>query len=587
MILENLAVGLCRLDELREQDFVHRKPTNELQRYALETAPLNYTNRTTQKQAASTWSIGAYQQAANQAPTEEWEIDYNYILLSGKSYEEICKRLQQTGGALRVSTAEIDRMITGLMGQNIECDAYEPVWADQPGGGKKVVRLVRSKDPARRRLRKVVDRGRDPATDLHAYAFSVAFLKGMLPHKLSDQIIQNLTLSDDEDCERLQHAAESGVMMDVTETPEVSIAPTTTGDTDGTELQQRLVNAMYIAPGDTNETALIRSIRDVMQYSAFGLTGACSVDEEDEIAREYADAITGVSPCAAYVTSEYPSALPTVTLFDDYDPRRDRKMPHEIVMVDVPASIRLKRNPACPLVHYNHMTVSPLARASLAVYQQMHGMSSGGIHEEDDADDVTEENNRPQTTAVQRKSFLVQAERATFHFQRDLDYTYCRAHLMATACPQPVADGRVINYPPHVYMNLFDAREEEARRQGKCVEFVQPYTAVTHRVQKMREMWNARRGDLSQSMEMSDFLTADYDARDMAAYNVAFDAPVRRRQPLQNSVSERDSALKSLRNELGKIASKKGSQTLPTTLARTPKSVQRPRGAVSSGDMQL
>ena len=555
------------------QDFVHRRPTNELQRQAFETAPLNYSTRSTQKQAASTWSIGAYQQqaAVNQPVSEEWEIDYNYIVVTGKTNEEIYKKLQDSAGPLRVSTAEIDRLVSGLVGQKIECDAYE-MEEKSPFTGAR--RLVRSKDPNRRRARKVADKGKDPATDLHAIAFSVAFLKDHLPHKLLDNIIQNLAVSDEEDSVRTElPPQQEGAMTEVTD--EEAAAPSESMEAEGADLQKRLLNAMRIAPGDPNETALLRSIRDVMEYSALGLTGACSPEEEDEIAREYGDAISGESPCSNYVTSEHPAALPTVTLFDDYDPRRHREIPHEIAMVDVPAYIHLKRRPGRALVHYNHMTVSPLARASLSIYQQTHGMSSGGLQEEDDADEATEENNRPQSTAVQRRSFLLYAEKSTLYFKRDLDYTYCRAHLLTMACPQPVLDDRIINYPPHVYMNLFDARETEAQRAGQRVEFIQPYTAVTHRVQKMREMWNARRGDLSQAMEMGEFLASDYNTQDMALYNAAFDGPVRRRNTLQTSAFEREDALKSLRSELGKIAPKKGA--VATSLARTPKSVQRPR----------
>lgn len=575
VILDNFATTQCRLDQLRKQDFLHRPPGNSMLRGALDGAPLTFSTRPQRKATAPTWSLAQYvpvsmgnengEGSRPQQPDEEWDVDYNYIVLSGKSYDEIYKKLQDTTGALRVSTPEIDRLLRTLSGNKIECDAYE--MGKHPVTGKP--RLVRSKDATRRLKRKAVDMGKDPATDLYAIALSVAFLKEKLPHKLHDAIVQNLAVPDSEDSVMRASAQSQPAegTMDLEDPAQQARQPLAD---DTRDLQQRLASAMCIEPGASNETAVLRAIRDVLECDVLGLTGESTPEEEAEVAAQYGDVITGESPCSHFLTSEHPASLPTASVFEDFDPARPGEVAREISMVDLPASIRLQRNPRRPLVHYNHMTVSPLARVSLSIYQQKHGMDAGGVEE-------GEEEEEEET--VQRRSFLLHAQQSTFRYRRDIDFAHCEAHLRNMACPVPRVHGRLINYPPHVYMELIDWRDEQERRSGQSREFVQPYSAVVHRVQKMREMWDARRGLLHNAMDMDEFLASDCSANDLRAYNASFAEPVlRRRQPAQSTRQSRETALKSLYAQLDRISPAKASPPRQQALdgvPRTPKTVQR------------
>ncbi len=569
-ILENFALSQCKLDELREQDFVHRAPGNGLQRDALETAPLAYSARQarTNRNPTPAWSMYAQQQQPGQpgqplAPVqEEWEIDYNYISLSAKSYDEIYQRLSTTSNTLRISTQDIHRMLKELSNNKIDCDAYVMKQTQQPDG-KMQRRLVRCTDKSRYRSRKIVDFGHD-ASEFKTVAISVAFLKQKLPHRLRDSVIQNLSVVDppnDEDAQRDEVAGEEaaeGVM-------ELDTGCGVDPERQLMDLQQRLESALRIDPGDANETTVIRAIRDVLECSVLGWTGECSVDEEAELDAEYGDVITGESPCSVYVTSEHPPALSAESVFGDLMPANQHvdkhgagELPREISMVDKPAVIRLRRNARAPLVVYNHMTISPLARASLSVYQQEHGMDAGGIRE----DDATDE---PEWQTTQRHRFMLHAKTATFCFDKDPDYTYCEAHLRNMACPQPRVQGRLINYPPHVYMSLIDWRDERERETGKRREFVQPYADVMHKVVTTRQMLNARRGNLSEALPMTRFLASDCSESDLAAQQT--NEPVRRRQPASRAATQRSHALKSLQAS--------GAQVLGAALTRTPKSTKK------------
>lgn len=528
-ILWNFAFEQCKLDELRLQDFVHRPPPHGAQRDALETAPLTYSRKGRgRSHQMPAWSLGhSPQQQPQQPPKEEWDIDYNYISITAKSYDEIYKRLAETTGALKLSTQDIHRMLRDLSNTTIRCDAYEPKWVDEKK--EKILRLVRSKDKERCRARKVVDFGQD-ASELPTICISVAYLKEKLPNRLLDSLIQNLTLEEDNVTTLPPTITVTDGMMqlDPPKEPKENLL----------NLQHRLEGAMRIDPGDANETAVLRAIHDILECDVLGLTGQWTPEEEDECAATYGDVITGESPCETYVTSEHPLPLPASLVFGDLvsagDGRR-LKLPEEISMVDMPAAIRLRRKEDNPLVVYNHMTISPLAKASLSVYQQEHGMNSGGIEEED---------GESTTGTLQSKRFMLHAEIATFRFDYDPDYTYCENHLKTMACPQKrTPNGRLINYPPHVYMNAVDWRDQQEKESGKRREFIPLYADVMHRIKTTRQMLNARRGQLSEAMPMSRFLAADCHEMDLT---IRRPVQMQKRQACRSDSERTRDALKAL-----------------------------------------
>jgi hypothetical protein len=602
-ILENFALNLCKLDETRKKDFIHREGVTESVREALETSPLTWYHQKQTRQP--TWSLNA----PTDSQLDHIEIDYNYITVSAKSFEEIHRRLSETDRALRISLQDTDRMLTSLAATTILCDAYEPmcdankqILLDEHGNP---LRLVRSKDKSRYRERRVLDKGKN-ADNLHTYALSTAYCKRKLPHLLPDTRIQNLDVPDDQDSflrtqldeeehdsedQDVMDAMNDGVMLPVDEaTVRLPTSRSAGPDAPMIELRQRLQAALSIERGDANETTVIKAIRDVLEYDALGWTGrGANVEEEEALMASYGDVITGESPCVSYVTAEHPLSLPADTVFGDLvNPqqqtmggKKSHQVPREIAMVDMPATITLKRNPNRSLVEYNFMTVSDLTRASLSIYQQQNGM---GNDENVAADEINNNN-----SFVQNKRVALYASSSTFVFDRDIDYIYCEKRLLEMACPEPVINGRMINYPADMYMTLIDHRDEQERKTGKKRDFVPPYSDVLHRIKMTRQQLNARRGDLSEAMRMSKFVNSDYEESELRAYNAQFSqSTMKRREPVRSS-TERADALRTLydmTDACGSAAAQTNwkshqsvaqQQQQQNNHARTPKSTKRSR----------
>ena len=565
-ILENIATRRCKLDQLRQSDFLHRA-RDSAQSEALETAPLtNY--RQTKKAAAPSWALGGQGYDGGQA--EQWDINYNYIVMTAKSNEEIFSLLSQTTGELQVSAGDIHKILNDLSKRYILSDGYEM--------DKDARRLVRSTDKNKFLNRKIVDFGNDAVTNLAAIAVSVAFLKQKLPYALGDSIIQDLGVQecdepmvpdvressdddepptdhlegsdDDDDDSDPDDLAERRHAKTLLESPSARRARIS--EKSVIDLHRRLQNALVIAPGDTNESSLIKAIKDVLENSVLEHTGEYGPDDEEAIREDYGDVINHKLPWLNFVTAEHPQSLVTEDIFPDLIARY-RKIPgfsREIPLVDKLAVIQLNANPrGQPLIVYNHTTVSPIARACLSVYDQSQA-ADGAVAEQ------------AYESYMQRR-FKIFSETPTFRADKDLDYIYAEAHLRRMACPEPRINGRLINYPAHMYMTIIDSRDSDSELRGTKRPFYQPYLDVLDRIQTTRTMIAAKIGDITdRSMPMSQLMTANYAQSDVAA-SVVPHRIVRRR------LAQRAQEGEFTRGLLGEIQEEYGTH-LQTDLKRRP-----------------
>lgn len=468
-ILENFACSKCKLQELRTADFLHR-PKDTTRNAQLDSAPLTSSHASKTARRTTGLGLGGF------GIEDQLDVDYNYILLtSPKAHAEIYALLSMSSGDLCVAPNDICKILKDLSRTYINCASYK---LEEEGSERRLV----LKPGSERIDRKAVDLGVCPVTGRAAIAVSVAFLKQKLPHLFDDSLIEDLTLAP------MSFLGGHGSQANTNNANGVANAQAQA------DVLASLRNALLIERNDANETCLLRAIKDVLENDVLELTGDMTPEEEELLRKDYGDVLTGELPWMTYVTSEHPAPIPVSQVFPDLIERYSALPGHnkEIPLVDKPACIQLQRRPeARPMIIYNHTTVSPITKACLSIYDAVNDAEAQQMRQQQQEDS--------QKRAVRRRRFMLYAETPTFRVDRDVDAIYCESHLRNMAMEPRDQYGRLLNYPPHVYQQLIDHRDEE----GAGRPFLQPFIDVLDRLRVSREMIGATIGDDSVGRAMS------------------------------------------------------------------------------------
>jgi hypothetical protein len=486
-ILENLATSMCQLQKLREADFLKR-PRSEIEGPgSATTATSALTTRIDPNKNKNKGRMtGGFGAAAVTDNNDDMVYDYNYIIVTSKSHADIHNLLSNSLGDLSVAPNDISKVLRDLSRTYIQTAGYE-MGHDENGQQ----RLIKSTDPAHCIPRRIVDYGGSPVNGQPAIAISVAFLKQKLPHLLPDLLIEDLTqytfggieqteqereeedevMADEVSPQEVAAAAEDSMLMhrqELDEDGDVMMSEMT--EKQSKKLVDKLMNAITIKSNSPNESCVIKAIKDVLENSVLEYNPEENPLQEEANFKDYADVHTGQVPWFTYATSEHPQPLLISALFPEMKDQYAKVHGHnkEIILSDKISVIHLQRKKnGLPLVYYNYNTVSPTAQSSLSIFQVdevqypvlREGETDANIIEEvQELDAIRAENARFEE--VHKNRFRKFADNPVFLIDRDLDYTSCETHLLNIGYPVKRHAGRLVNYPPHIYMNIADVRDK-------------------------------------------------------------------------------------------------------------------------------
>lgn len=507
-ILENVATVQCKLQELRDCDFA-QKSKNDKSGIA---ASSGISSGTAAKKKARITVVGDVNNF-----DDPITIDYNYIMLSGRSQKAIHEYISQNlTGDLCISSDDVSKVLHELGRTFHECDGYilktEPVRC-----------LVRSDDPEHRIKRKIVDYG----SDIHGnpcLTVSVAYLKQKLPHLFPDSLIQDASLVS---YKTQPTGGEAEGVMEI----------------EDRERRDQIMDTICIKPNSAQEDSMIKSIRHVLENSVLELDPDQA--EQDAVDMDmYQDYEFGTVPWLNFVTANHPPSLMTEQLFPDiYDaysklPQHNKDLP----LADQMSIIQLKRNPkGRPLVIYNYNTVLPTTRSCLSVYSYDKEPESAELEDPDDPYVIRHkaemaalmEDDERRRDITQRR-FKLYSETASFYVNKDIDLLSCEEHLMRIGHEEQYPTGRLCNYPPHVYMDLADYREKVFPNSTS----LGLYANVAHKIAVTREIIEGKiaEHELKYGRTYVDIMFANYhqvdrDQQEQSLFKSNHGSGIRRRSP--------------------------------------------------------
>jgi hypothetical protein len=391
-------------------------------------------------------------------------------------------------------------------------------------------------------------------------AISVAFLKQKLPHVLPDRLIEDLTQytfgglqqSEEDREEEAQQVAQEVSAADVAAAAlDSALMHKQDGDDDGDvimserqskKLIDKLMDAITIKPNTPNESCIIKAIKDVLENSVLEYNPKENPAQEEANFRDYADVHTGHVPWFTYATSEHPQPLLIGALFPELKDAYSKVHGHnkEILLSDKISVIQLQRKKnGIPLVYYNYNTVSPSAQSALSIFQVeevQYPVMQEGVSEADGSWQVQEgqelgATSRANAWAVQGAQELaaIRAENAKFEevhknrfkkfasspvfvIDRDLDYTSCETHLLNIGYAVERNDNRLVNYPPHMYMNIADVRD----RAKNAPPLVPLYADIMERIATTKTIIKANCGIFDKNTPtFHNLVTSNFEQEDL------------------------------------------------------------------------
>jgi hypothetical protein len=513
-ILEHITKNICNLDKLKPSDFLRRPKSDLFGPNSNITATNAFTAPFVEQNARGRRGGGGGVDDAN--GIVEMDTDYNYVTISGKTHAKIYELLSNSLGELCVAPNDIGKILKDLAKNTIQTDSYVPVL--DPDDPNTIEKLVRSKDANRNIPRAIVDLYKSPTTGLYTIAISVAFLKQKLPHILDDEIIEDLS-----------NLAYKPTLQEGSDDLNVG-GGGRNKDRDAEEfgdIRRKIMNAMTIRPGSVSEICAIKAIRDIMENDMLERNPNDTEKDEQANYELYRDVFTGAIPWHIYPTSEHPQSILISSLFphisDQY--AKVAGFNKEVLLVDKISVIELERKKGgMPLVHYNYNTVSPSAQSCLSVYgviRPKDGVdNSGGYDDDDDDFEVTplrDEDGKASEyvergNEVTKNQFHMYSAHPVFKIDRDIDYVSCDAHLRHICYPVKRVKNRLVNYPPHTYMDLVDNR----RSQKRPVDLVPLYDDVLQRVDATRRIIEAQVGIIAEDTPLfADLYVANYEKEDL------------------------------------------------------------------------
>jgi hypothetical protein len=445
LILEVFATQKCRLQDLRESDFMLRKVMNQNLLSASgrgNSVPVQDENSRSLLPDLAGGGVGHVQPLV--------EKDYNYIVMRGKKHVEIFTLLSQSLGELMVAPNDISKLLKDLEKSMPETDGYEMREEPVPGShtNQKRRRLVRSGDISQRMPRKVVDVGYCPTTGRATIAILVAFLKQKLSALLPDAVIENLLRVDqgvsleagagtavargDAEIQRLLHF----INTDEDLTPQRQQQQRREAEREPDEAVPQSANEMlYMRMQDLgkvnhkSDSLVVKAIRDILEHRNYGQTPRMDPEEQKALEEQHKNQMSGAVPWNTFILADPPKPLVAV------DTRE------QILFVDKLQVMELKQRPeAQPFIIQNYNTACPSARSTLSSYL---GESRGAA-----------DNNKRMLVKNRATKYL---ETEAWVVDQDIDSIFCDAHWRAIGQRQlqtlPPDD---YNYPPTLYRALVD-----------------------------------------------------------------------------------------------------------------------------------
>jgi hypothetical protein len=591
-ILKQLATSMCQLDKLRESDFV-RRPRSELEGPGSATmATSALTTRVDpsnkQKNRNKGRLPGGFGAAPQQDvdPDDDLVIDWNYISVTSKTHGDIHNLLSNSLGELCVAPNDIAKVLRDLGRTYIQTPGYM-MGTNEDGDPK----LVKSDNPLHNIPRRIVAYGGSAVNGLPTIAISVAFLKQKLPHLLPDSQIEDLVqyTSFSGRPESAEERAEEDAQV-VQELLEQQEAHATKGDAllhhddeegdDEAELLRldeeaaaesvhsktlvaKMMDAITLRPGSVGETSVMKAIRDVLENAVLELNPDEDPAQEEANFADYRDVHTGQVPWLTYATSEHPQPLLIGALFPDLRERYSKVHGHnkEILLSDKIAVLQLKRKRnGEPLVYYNYNTIAASSDAALPSLFTSEAVAYPELREgETDPHAILEVQELEAIRAefamfeqVHKNRFRQFANHAVAVIDCDLDYSSCADHLLNIGYPVRHGATRLVNYPPHMYMNLVDFRS----KLKNAAPLVPLYRDVQERISKTRQIIESQCGllDTSKVPTFRAMMYSNFDQQDLRDSPYANNTsagrafpPVTRRR-LEHRVHEKRQALRSVRD---------------------------------------
>jgi hypothetical protein len=496
-ILEVFATKECRLQELREGDFMWRSDTEQLP--------------------------GAKGRSALNSPdSNKWQ-DFNYIVMKGKDYNAIHERLSLSLGEMVVAPQDICKLFTDLSKARIDnCDGYELVdVVDEyhPENGsvlrkhKALVRAPHNKNESRY----IVEIGWCPNAKKYCIGISVHFLKQKLPALFPDAIIEDLNPNQHYRLAHDNNHQEDEIGMQV-------------------EFDANDYDSRVRAIGKVNkrsENLITKAIKDVMENAVLENVGL-PADKMRELEKSYANPITGKVPWLSYVTADPPKAVKITDFYPelktDLAKTPDGDAPilfvDELVMLDLTPRVNGKK-----FIINNYNTLTPSVRAS---QKRLH-------------EDVVSLSDEPSGEILKKARIKKYSDTTAWELDVDIDSIFCREHLLNIGA---LKANELPNYPPSTYMNIMAKRDENNKKKpAPLLEY--PYV---NNVLRLAQQCQKAKGKIDPTTIMyekfGDFMNANYDnngsLRHRANSASLILGPTRLNRSLEIEKNDRQELLKSL-----------------------------------------
>jgi uncharacterized membrane protein YgcG len=508
-ILEAFATKHCKLNELRDTDFM-RRVKNDAIIGGGGGGGGNSRNLTHSRGGDFNASYGSGGGGGRNSK-EDCEVDYNYIVMKGKTRESMFHLLSISLGEMIVAANDIGKLFHEFSNMRIEaCESYTmgeiPGEIDDETGFQSQPQYKLVKSPVRNVMdRYVVEFGVDPLSGKQTTGILVQYIRQKLPglfnHVIDDLNKKDTTIRTIDDIRRLE-----GEMDDEENNNGID-------EDDECDANERVLFKQIRSVGTADEhtsSIFIKSFAAVMENEVFEDYGGSRV-YRDQLEESHMNPVTKKVPWMTFITADAPKPRHITTFHPDLkqsidDAQIDTK---PIYFVDQFLMMDLKRrkNGKKHIIN-NFNTVSASTRISLTLHKQARereeahqqelrkkrSRENGGNNDDDDEEDEY----RSRRFVSLKKARISEYEKTSaFELDRDCDIIACQDHLRNIAYPglwkkkRNDTENQYVtpNYPACMYMSIMEKREAKALAAGNeplpLLEY--PFINIACRVAEEKE----------------------------------------------------------------------------------------------------
>lgn len=501
-ILEAFATKHCKLHQLKDGDFMRRVKNDVITGGSSRSL-------THSRGGDFNASYGGGGGGGGRTNKEDCEVDYNYIVMKGKTRESMFHLLSISLGEMIVAANDIGKLFHEFSNMRLEaCESYAmseiPGEIDDETGfqGQSQFKLVKS--PVRNVMdRYVVEFGVDPLSGKQTIGLLVHYIRQKLPG-LFHHVVDDLNKKDSivrslEDIQRLEEEE------DEMQNNEIEIDEDEECDANEKALFKEIRSVG--TANDNTANLFVKAFRDVMENEVFEDYGG-SKEYMQQLEQSHINPITKKVPWMTFITADSPKPRHITTFHPDLKASIDEAQidTKPIYFVDQFLMMDLKRRKnGKKLVINNYNTISATTRASNSLYKQARERQEAREQElrkkrarEDEEEDNEEEDEyRSRRFVPLKKARISEYEKtAAFELDRDCDIIACQDHLRNIAYPglwKKKSDTEnhyaTPNYPACMYMSIMERREAKALAVGEeplpLLEY--PFINIASRVAQEKE----------------------------------------------------------------------------------------------------